>query len=368
MQIGVYTFVENTPDPATGQAISPAQRLRDLIEEIELADQAGLDVFGVGEHHRPDYVGSAPTIMLAAAAERTKRIRLSSAVTVLSPTTRCGFFSSSRRSTCSPADAPRSWPVAARSSSRSRCSATTSTTTTNCSPRSWSCCCKSATTQRVTWHGAHRAPLRDQGVYPRTAEHDSRSGSRSAATRSRRSRAGSLDLPMALAIIGGLPERFAPFVESVPRSGAPHGHDADALPRRHQLPRLHGRYVAAGDRRFFPELCGADDPHRPRARLAADHARAIRRRPLAAGHLAGRQAAGGGREDSVASMRLATPLSHADERRHGAARQDDALDRTARHEGRAGGAQGARKIELRRDFRRARRGHQAAFFCFRSAS
>ncbi len=84
MEIGVYTFAELRSDPGTGMAISPAQRLRDLLEEIELADQVGLDVFGVGEHHRPDFAVSAPAVVLAAAAQRTERIRLTSAVTVLS--------------------------------------------------------------------------------------------------------------------------------------------------------------------------------------------------------------------------------------------------------------------------------------------
>lgn len=84
MEIGIYTFGERTTDPETGQLISPGERLRRLLEEIELADQVGLDVFGVGEHHRPDYTVSAPAIVLAAAAERTKQIRLTSAVTVLS--------------------------------------------------------------------------------------------------------------------------------------------------------------------------------------------------------------------------------------------------------------------------------------------
>src|SRR3954469_12791188 len=84
MEIGVYTFAETTPDPSTGNIVSSEQRLHDLLEEIELADQVGLDVFGVGEHHRPDFVVSAPAVVLAAAAVRTKRIRLTSAVTVLS--------------------------------------------------------------------------------------------------------------------------------------------------------------------------------------------------------------------------------------------------------------------------------------------
>src|SRR3712207_5980722 len=85
MEIGIYTFAETPVDPRVGQTAEAArQRLRDLIEEIELADQVGLDVFGVGEHHRADYAVSAPAIVLAAAAQRTKRIRLTSAVTVLS--------------------------------------------------------------------------------------------------------------------------------------------------------------------------------------------------------------------------------------------------------------------------------------------
>src|SRR6266480_4294368 len=79
MELGVYTFAELTSDE-----VSPQERLRDLLEEIELADQVGLDVFGLGEHHRPDFVVSAPAVVLAAAAERTERIRLTSAVSVLS--------------------------------------------------------------------------------------------------------------------------------------------------------------------------------------------------------------------------------------------------------------------------------------------
>src|ERR1700754_4435764 len=84
MELGIYTFAETTPDPRTGRTISPQERLRDLLEEITLADQLGLDVFGVGEHHRPEFAVSAPAVVLAAAAARTERIRLTSAVSVLS--------------------------------------------------------------------------------------------------------------------------------------------------------------------------------------------------------------------------------------------------------------------------------------------
>src|ERR1700754_2937194 len=83
MDLGIYTFAERTPD-AAGHLISREQRLHNLLEEIELADQVGLDVFGVGEHHRPEFVVSSPAVVLAAAAARTTRIRLTSAVTVLS--------------------------------------------------------------------------------------------------------------------------------------------------------------------------------------------------------------------------------------------------------------------------------------------
>src|SRR5690606_21212414 len=83
VEFGIYSFVEATLDPGLGRRVSPEERLHRLIEEIELADQVGLDVFGVGEHHRPEYVASAPAVILAAAAARTKRIRLTSAVTVL---------------------------------------------------------------------------------------------------------------------------------------------------------------------------------------------------------------------------------------------------------------------------------------------
>jgi Luciferase-like monooxygenase len=84
MQFGAYTFVETRRDPRTGEPIDVDKSFADVLEQIELADRVGLDVFGLGEHHRADYAVSAPAVALAAAAARTKRIRLTSAVTVLS--------------------------------------------------------------------------------------------------------------------------------------------------------------------------------------------------------------------------------------------------------------------------------------------
>jgi alkanesulfonate monooxygenase SsuD/methylene tetrahydromethanopterin reductase-like flavin-dependent oxidoreductase (luciferase family) len=83
-EVGIYSFVELTTDPITGESISPVQRMCNLLETMELADQVGLDVFALGEHHRPDFISSAPLVILGAAAARTKQIRLSTAVTVLS--------------------------------------------------------------------------------------------------------------------------------------------------------------------------------------------------------------------------------------------------------------------------------------------
>src|SRR6056297_3892314 len=83
-ELGLYSFVENTPDPASGRRRAPEARIRELLEEVQLADRVGLDVFAIGEHHREEYLASAPDVLLAAAAARTERIRLSSAVTVLS--------------------------------------------------------------------------------------------------------------------------------------------------------------------------------------------------------------------------------------------------------------------------------------------
>lgn len=84
MELGIYTFADITPDPMTGKLISAHQRLKNLMEEVQLAEQAGLDIFAVGEHHRPDYAVSTPAVVLAAAAMVTKKIKLSSAVSVLS--------------------------------------------------------------------------------------------------------------------------------------------------------------------------------------------------------------------------------------------------------------------------------------------
>jgi len=131
-EIGLTSFVELSPDPRTGHKLSPAERTRNLLEEIVLADQVGLDVYGVGEHHRVEYVSSAPEVFLAAAAALTKNIRLTSAVTVLSSDDPVRVFSALPVSTWCLMGERRSSLDADRSSSRFRCSAMICMTTIPC--------------------------------------------------------------------------------------------------------------------------------------------------------------------------------------------------------------------------------------------
>ena len=229
MEIGVYTFVENTPDPVTRQMLSPVQRLRDLMEEIELADQVGLEVFGIGEHHRPDFLASAPPMLLAAAAERTKSIRLSSAVTVLSSDDPVRVYQQS--ATLDLLSNGRAEIMAGRGSfiESFPLFGYDLNDYDALFAEKLELLVKIRDSERITWSGEHRAPLRDQAVYPRTPNKIpiwvAVGGNPPSAVR-----AGTLGLPMALAIIGGMPERFRPFVDLFRDAAQQAGHDAAKLP------------------------------------------------------------------------------------------------------------------------------------------
>jgi probable LLM family oxidoreductase len=229
MELGIYTFAEVTPDPSTGLTISPAERLRDLIEEIELADQVGLDVFGVGEHHRPDFAVSAPAIVLAAAAERTGRIRLSSAVSVLGSDDPVRVFQDF--ATLDLLSGGRAEIMAGRGSFIE------SFPLFGYDLRDYDelfaekldLLLRLRESERVTWAGRHRAPLEDLGVYPRPLQERLPVWVAVGGTPQSAVRTGALGLPMALAIIGGQPERFAPFAELHRRGAAEAGHEPPAL-------------------------------------------------------------------------------------------------------------------------------------------
>jgi probable LLM family oxidoreductase len=230
MELGLYSFAEVTPDAITGKTISPAQRLRDLIEEIELADQVGLDLYGLGEHHRPDFAVSAPAVVLAAAAARTSRIRLSSAVTVLSSDDPVRVFQ--QFSTLDLLSGGRAEIMVGRGSfiESFPLFGYDLNDYDELFIEKLELLLKIREQERVTWSGKLRAPLDDQGVYPRPLQEVlpiwvGVGGNPGSAIRT-----GMLGLPMALAIIGGLVPNMLPLVEYY-REGARHaGRDPLAMP------------------------------------------------------------------------------------------------------------------------------------------
>jgi probable LLM family oxidoreductase len=229
MELGIYTFAELTPDPRTGETVTPAQRLRDLIEEVELADRVGLDVFGVGEHHRPDFAVSAPAVVLAAAAERTARIRLTSAVSVLSSDDPVRVFEAF--ATLDLLSGGRAEIMAGRGSfvESFPLFGYDLDDYDELFAEKLELLLAIRENGRVTWSGKHRAPLDDLGVYPRPLEEELPIWVAVGGSPESAARAGRLGLPMALAIIGGLPERFAPFAEIHREAARRAGHEVPAL-------------------------------------------------------------------------------------------------------------------------------------------
>lgn len=210
--------------------ISPAERLSNLLEAIELADQVGLDLFGVGEHHRPDYVSSAPAVILAAAAARTQSIRLSTAVTVLSSDDPVRVFQDF--STLDLISGGRAEIMAGRGSF------------VESFPlfgydlhdydelfsEKLDLLLQLRAAERVTWAGKHRAALDNAAIYPRPFQAEIPIWIAVGGTPQSVVRAASLGLPMALAIIGGQPERFAPMVDLYREAARQTGHDPAQLP------------------------------------------------------------------------------------------------------------------------------------------
>jgi probable LLM family oxidoreductase len=226
VELGIYTFAELAPPPG-GEAVSPPRRLADLLEEIELADRLGLDVFGVGEHHRPDFAVSAPAVVLGAAAVRTSRIRLSSAVSVISSDDPVRVFE--EFSTVDLLSGGRAEIMAGRGSF------VESFPLFGYDLQDYDALfaekldllLRLREHEHVTWSGRFRAPLTGQGVYPRPVQDPIPVWIAVGGNPESAIRAGRLGLPMALAIIGGLPERFAVFAELHRTAAREAGHDPD---------------------------------------------------------------------------------------------------------------------------------------------
>lgn len=228
MELGVYTFGETDPY-RVGDPSVVAARLRDLVEEIVLADQVGLDVFGVGEHHRPDFAISAPAVVLAAAASRTQRIRLTSAVTVLSSDDPVRVFQSF--STLDLLSNGRAEIMAGRGSfiESYPLFGQNLANYDELFVEKLELLLALREDERVTWKGVHRPSIENRGVYPRPLQSPLPVWIAVGGTPESVVRAGRLGLPLAIAIIGGMPERFVPFAELYRQSALDAGHDPAQL-------------------------------------------------------------------------------------------------------------------------------------------
>src|ERR1700691_1138940 len=229
MQICIDSFAASIPDPITGVALSPAERMRHLLEEIELADQVGLDVFGIGEHHRPEFLDSAPVVILAAAAAQTKTIRLTSAVTVLSAADPVRVFQ--EFATLDLISHGRAEIVAGRGSfiESFPLFGLNLEDYDSLFAEKLELLLTIRENTHVTWSGKHRAALTGQAIYPRPLQNPLPIWVGVGGTPASFVRAGMLGLPLMVAIIGGEPERFRPLVDLYREAGRRPGHSPDRL-------------------------------------------------------------------------------------------------------------------------------------------
>ncbi|MEW9701714.1 LLM class flavin-dependent oxidoreductase [Paenibacillus sp. SI8] len=252
MEIGISTFLETTPDIVTGKVISHAERLRNAVEEIVLADQVGLDVYGIGEHHRADYAGTAPAVVLAAAAAMTKQIRLTSAVTVLSSddpvrvyqdfATLDGISNGRAEIMAGRGSFIESFPLFGYSLEDYD----------ELFEENLELLLAIRSSEKVTWRGGHRPAIHNLGVYPRPVQSPLPVWIASGGNAQSAVRAGTLGLPIAFAIIGGMPESFAPLVELYKEAAARAGHDPDKLPIATHSHGFVGETTEQAAELFFP--------------------------------------------------------------------------------------------------------------------
>jgi probable LLM family oxidoreductase len=228
MEIGVDSFVAATVD-AAGRAVEPARHLSELLEAITLADEVGLDVFGIGEHHRREFLDSAPTMILAAAAARTRRIRLTSAVTVLSAADPVRVFQ--EFATLDLLSNGRAEIVAGRGSfiEAFPLFGLELEDYDSLFASKLDLLLKIRENTHVEWSGKHRAALTGQGVYPRPLQNPLPIWLGVGGTPGSFIRAGMLGLPLMVAIIGGEPHRFRPLIDSYREAGLRAGHSPDQL-------------------------------------------------------------------------------------------------------------------------------------------
>jgi probable LLM family oxidoreductase len=246
MELGLATFAD------LSSGVSPQQRMRELIEEAELADQLGFDVFAIGEHHRPDFLVSSPAVVLAAIAVRTETIRLSSAVTVLSSDDPVRVFQDFAHVDL--LSGGRAEIMAGRGSfiESFPLFGYDLDDYDDLFAEKLELLLELRKSSHVTWSGAHRPPLTDAGVWPRPVQDPlpvwvAVGGSPQSVVR-----AGSLGLPLTLAIIGGQPERFVPLVELYRRSAAAAGQEPGEMKVAINTHAFVADTVAQADAAFAP--------------------------------------------------------------------------------------------------------------------
>lgn len=231
MELGLYSFAENTPDPLNGNHLqSPAERLRDLIEEIELADQLGLAFYGLGEHHRPDYVASSPVTILAAAAARTKQIRLSTAVTVLSSEDPVRVYQ--QFSTLDLISNGRAEIMAGRGSfiESFPLFGLALDDYDDLFEEKLEMLLELRKGGKVNWAGSkHTKPIPGIAVYPEPVQQPLPLWIAVGGTPNSVARAAYYGLPLMIAIIGGRPRQFVPLVDLYRQTGAKMNHDNSLL-------------------------------------------------------------------------------------------------------------------------------------------
>lgn len=230
MELGLYTFADVQPEGVSGKAMRTHQRIKELMEEIQLADQVGLDVFGIGEHHRADYAVSAPAVVLGAAAVITKNIRLTSAVTVLSSDDPVRVFQNF--ATIDQLSGGRAEIMVGRGSfiESFPLFGYNLNDYDGLFSEKLDLLMQLNKKEVISWQGKHRPSMDNLGVYPRPYQQALSIWLAVGGTPASAVRAGTLGLPMALAIIGGTPDRFVPFVNLYRDTAKNTGHAMEHLP------------------------------------------------------------------------------------------------------------------------------------------
>ncbi|MGN6195449.1 MAG: LLM class flavin-dependent oxidoreductase [Ginsengibacter sp.] len=229
MELGLITFADMEPESLPGRSINAHQRIKDLMEEIELADQLGLDVFGVGEHHRPDYAVSSPAVILGAAAMITKNIKLSSAVTVLSSDDPVRVFQNF--STVDILSSGRAEIMAGRGSfiESFPLFGYDLNDYDELFEEKLDLLLQLNKSEKVSWRGKHRPSIQNRGVYPRPYQSKIPTWIAAGGTPASAIRAATLQLPLMLAIIGGRPEQFVHFIDLYKETSRKAGRDMSTL-------------------------------------------------------------------------------------------------------------------------------------------